>query len=170
MLLEDMFANTNRRSWKVIPLAWLQSPGFAVITSWRLASRLDKGGVLSRVGAILIWRYFVASRGCYISLKANIGRRCRLPHPVGIAIGDGAIIGDDVTIYHNVTLGRVSSQGLDYPVVHNGVEIYAGSMLAGGITIGQRSVIGANSVVLTDVPPNSIAVGAPARILAAKKP
>lgn len=165
MLLDDMLANTNRRSLMAFPIAWLQSPGFAVLISWRLAKKLSQRGLLLRIFALFIWRFFVANRGCYISLKASIGRRFRLPHAIGIVIGDGAVIGDDVTMYQNVTLGRLKSEAAVYPVIENGVQIYSGSLIAGGVTVGQSAIIGANSVVLADVPANSTAVGAPARIL-----
>ena len=166
MLLDDMQANTGRRSWWAFPIAWLQSPGFAVLTSWRLAKRLDGGNVLSRLVAAVVWRSLVANRGCYISLKASIGHRCKLPHAVGVVIGDGVKVGDDVTLYQNVTLGRAHSDLPSYPVIENGAEIYCGALVAGNVTVGRNAIVGANSVVLTDVPPDSLAVGCPARILA----
>lgn len=167
MLLEDMFANTGRRAWTAFPLAWLQSPGFAVLVSWRLASRLNAGAWPSRILALLIWRFLVANRGCQISLKARIGRRCRFPHAIGIVIGDGARIGEDVTIFQNVTIGRLRCSDKAYPTVGNGAVVYPGSLIAGGITIGEGAVIGASSVVTRDVPAGCTAVGAPARVVVA---
>lgn len=105
--------------------------------------------------------------GCYISLKAEIGEGLRLPHPVGIVVGDGARIGKECAIYQHVTLGgaRVGDwQAGNYPTLDDGVTIFAGSVVLGSVRVGSNAQIGANSVVLTDVPASRIAVGAPAMI------
>lgn len=107
--------------------------------------------------------------GCYISPRAQIGARLRLPHPVGIVIGDGVVIGEGCTLYQHVTLGgrrRGDWQRGAYPIVGDGVVLFAGAVIAGAIAIGDRSVIGANAVVLEDVPPDSTAAGNPARVVA----
>jgi serine O-acetyltransferase len=106
--------------------------------------------------------------GCYISRRAKIGPRLRLPHPVGIVIGDGVVIGNGCTIYQHVTLGgrRLGDwQHGRYPVVGDGVVLFAGAVIAGSIVIGDHSTVGANAVVLDDIPADSIAVGNPARAL-----
>jgi serine O-acetyltransferase len=105
--------------------------------------------------------------GCYISRRAKIGPRLRLPHPVGIVIGDGVVIGNGCTIYQHVTLGgrRLGDwQHGRYPVVGNDVVLFAGAVIAGSIAIGHHSTVGANAVVLDDVPADSTAVGNPARV------
>ena len=97
---------------------------------------------------------------------ATIGRRVFIDHGVGVVIGETAIIGDDVIIYQQVTLGGVStSKGKRHPTVENGVVIGAGAKILGNITIGQNSKVGANSVVVKDVPSDSTAIGIPARVL-----
>lgn len=159
----DMFANTNRKGWRAAPLAWLQSPGFAVITCWRLAHRLNRKGPLLRLLSAIIWRYGVARHGCYISLNAQIGPRLRLPHATGIVIGDGARIGSDVTIYQHVTLGRADDRTDGYPWVGDGCCLYAGAVIVGNVHLGDRAIVGANSVVLSDVPQGATVVGSPAR-------
>lgn len=86
------------------------------------------------------------------------------PHPVGIVIGSEVVIGKNVTIYQNVSVGRLTQQrydagGRNYPVIKDNVFIYAGAVLAGGITIGPNAVIGANAVVTRSVPENSLVYG-----------
>ena len=97
---------------------------------------------------------------------AQFGRRVFIDHGVGVVIGETAIIGDDVLIYQQVTLGGVSTtKGKRHPTLENNVVIGAGSKILGNITIGENSKVGANSVVVKDVPPNSTAIGIPARVL-----
>lgn len=108
--------------------------------------------------------------GIEIHPGAKIGRRCYIDHGMGVVIGETAEIGDDVLIYHSVTLGAVTNKKVKrHPTVGNKVMIGAGAVLLGNIKIGDNCQIGANSVVLTDVPSNSTAVGSPARIIPHKK-
>ena len=103
--------------------------------------------------------------GADIAPDASIGPGLKLPHPVGVVIGHGSEIGDNCTILQGVTLGeRYARDHHDYPNVGDFVTIGAGAKLLGGIKVGSRSIIGANSVVLGDVPPKSTAIGIPARI------
>jgi serine O-acetyltransferase len=87
----------------------------------------------------------------------------RFPHPMGIVIGDGVRIGRDVRIYQNVTIGLtenlVGARPEDYPTIEDEVFIYAGAVIFGAITIGARSIVGANAVISRDIPPDSIAYG-----------
>ncbi len=97
---------------------------------------------------------------------AKFGRRVFIDHGVGVVIGETAVIGDDVLIYQQVTLGGVSTnKGKRHPTIGNNVVIGAGSKVLGNITIGDNSKVGANSVVIKDVPPDSTAIGIPARVL-----
>ena len=96
---------------------------------------------------------------------AQIGRRVFIDHATGLVIGETTVIGDDVLIYQQVTLGGVSlSKGKRHPTIEDNVIIGAGAKVLGNITIGAGSKVGANSVVIHDVPPNSTAVGVPARV------
>jgi serine O-acetyltransferase len=97
---------------------------------------------------------------------AKIGRRVFIDHGIGVVIGETAEIEDDVLIYQQVTLGGVSlSQGKRHPTIKKGVVIGAGAKILGNITVGENSKIGANSVVVKDVPKNSTAVGIPAKVV-----
>lgn len=102
--------------------------------------------------------------GIEIHPGAKIGRRLFIDHGMGVVIGETAEIGDDVVIYHNVTLGGVSTKKVKrHPTVGNRVMIGAGAKLLGPIEIGADSSVGANSVVTKSAPPNSILTGVPAR-------
>ena len=97
---------------------------------------------------------------------AKIGRRVFIDHGIGVVIGETAEVGDDVTIYQGVSLGGVSLEKVKrHPTIESGVVIGAGAKILGNITIGANSKIGANSVVVRDVPANSTAVGIPARVI-----
>lgn len=97
---------------------------------------------------------------------AKIGRRVFFDHATGIVIGETTIIGNDVLIYQGVTLGGVSTaKGKRHPNIEDGVVIGGGAKVLGNITIGENSKIGANSVVVKDIPANCTAVGIPARVI-----
>jgi len=104
--------------------------------------------------------------GVEIHPGAQIGRRVFIDHGMGVVIGETAEIGDDVTLYHGVTLGGTSwGKGKRHPTLGNGVVIGAGAKILGPITIGEGAKIGANAVVLKDVPANAVVVGVPGRIV-----
>ncbi len=102
--------------------------------------------------------------GIEIHPGAVIGRRFFIDHGMGVVIGETAEIGDDVMLYHGVTLGgRVRSGGKRHPTLHDGVAVGAGAKVLGPVTIGARTAIGANAVVTTDAPADSVLVGVPAK-------
>jgi serine O-acetyltransferase len=104
--------------------------------------------------------------GIEIHPGATIGRRVFIDHGMGVVIGETAVINDDCTLYHGVTLGGTSwNKGKRHPTLEQGVVIGAGAKVLGPITIGKGAKIGSNAVVVKDVPENATAVGIPARIL-----
>ncbi|MBI2307687.1 MAG: serine O-acetyltransferase [Rhodocyclales bacterium] len=104
--------------------------------------------------------------GIEIHPGATIGRRFFIDHGMGVVIGETALIGDDVTLYHGVTLGGTSwNKGKRHPTLGDGVVIGAGAKVLGPITIGAGAKVGSNAVVVKDVPPGTTAVGNPARII-----
>ena len=104
--------------------------------------------------------------GIEIHPGAKIGRRLVIDHGMGIVIGETAEIGDDCLIYHGVTLGGTGKdQGKRHPTIGNNVLIGTGAKVLGPFTVGDNCRIAANSVVLTEIPPNSTAVGVPARVV-----
>jgi serine O-acetyltransferase len=108
--------------------------------------------------------------GIEIHPGATIGRRFFIDHGMGVVIGETAEIGDDVTMYHGVTLGGTSwREGKRHPTLGNGVVIGAGAKILGPILIGAGAKIGSNAVVVKDVPAGATAAGIPARILDEEK-
>lgn len=96
---------------------------------------------------------------CYISPSAIWEENIHFPHPTGIVIGDGVIIGKNCTIYQNVTIGRKNIDKAEYPIIGDNVIIYSSSSILGNIHIGNKAIVGCNSVVLNNVNENSIVVG-----------
>lgn len=104
--------------------------------------------------------------GIEIHPGARIGRRFFIDHGMGVVIGETAEIGDDVMLFHQVTLGGTGKdKGKRHPTVENNVIISAGVKVLGPIVIGENSKIGANAVVLHDIPKNATAVGIPAKVV-----
>lgn len=103
--------------------------------------------------------------GIEIHPGAKIGRGLFIDHGMGVVIGETTIIGDNVTLFQGVTLGGTGKEkGKRHPTIGNDVVIGTGAKVLGNITIGDNSYIGANAVVIKDVPPNSTVVGVPGRI------
>lgn len=124
---------------------------------WRHRLRLP-ARVLSQVG-----RFFT---GVDIHPGALLGARLFIDHATGVVIGETAIVGSDVTLYQGVTLGGTGKEhGKRHPTICDNVFIGNNANILGNVTVGENSRVGAGSVVLTDVPPNSTVVGVPAHIV-----
>jgi serine O-acetyltransferase len=168
-LREDLRANGRRSGLVGLVWALVFSPGFVQILLHRASCATMRGGPPGRLLSSLIWRVSVHLSGCYFSRLAEIGPGLRLPHPVGIVIGDSVKIGRNVALYQNVTIGLAEAveDGSEkaYPEIGDGVTIYAGAVIIGPIRIGKGAVVGANAVVTRDVPENVTVAGVPARIL-----
>lgn len=107
--------------------------------------------------------------GIEIHPAAKIGKNLIIDHGMGVVIGETSEIGDDCLIYHGVTLGGVDLNPVKrHPTLKNGVVIGAGAKILGDITIGECSRVGANSVVIKDVPANSTVTGIPAKMISSK--
>jgi len=101
--------------------------------------------------------------GVEIHPAATIGRRLFIDHGMGVVIGATAVIGDDVLLYHGVTLGgRSDSRVKRHPTLGDGVTVGAGAAVLGDVTVGAGSVVGAHAVVVRDAPPGSVLTGIPA--------
>lgn len=146
------------------PLEVFLYPSFKAIIRYRVAHFLYVKG-----------HYFLArwysqrttrKTGIEIHPGATIGKGLFIDHGHGVVIGETAIIGDNVTLYQGVTLGGTGKeQGKRHPTIGNNVMISAGAKVIGSFTIGENSKIGAGSVVLSEVPPNSTVVGVPGRVV-----
>ncbi len=140
-----------------IVLTWA---GIQALLAYRLAHALHEAGVpaLPRLIAFFA-RVFT---GVEIHPAARIGKALFIDHGAGVVIGETAEIGDNVTLYQGVTLGGTGfATGKRHPTLQDNVTIGSGAKLLGPITVGHGAKIGANSVVITDVPPNSTVVGVP---------
>ncbi len=142
-------------------------PGLHAVSLHRLSHRLWGwrwywvARVLSHVG-----RWFT---GIEIHPGAVIGRRFFIDHGMGVVIGETAVIGDDCTLYHGVTLGGTTwKKGKRHPTLGNNVVVGAGAKILGPILVGDNARVGSNSVVVRDVPAGATVVGIPGRIIAGK--
>lgn len=126
------------------------------------SSRHPWAPVLKR-WAVLRHRFWSAVSGADIPLNCQIGGGLLLPHPNGVVIHPAAQIGPNCLIFQQVTLGMRGDGGV--PVLKGHVDIGAGAKLLGAVSVGEHATIGANAVVLTDVPAHGVAVGVPAVVL-----
>lgn len=139
-------------------------PGVWAIFWYRISNRLYRSGF--RAIARILMGINQLFTNIDIHPGATIGRRVFIDHGFGVVIGQTTIIEDDVLIYQGVTLGGVSLiPGKRHPTIKSGVVIGAGAKVLGNITIGTNSKIGANSVVVREVPDNSTAIGIPAHVI-----
>lgn len=151
-----------RSLWEVA----LLYPGVRALAFHRVANALWRGGfrflgrLVSEIGRWL--------SGIEIHPGAAIGHRLFIDHGTGVVIGETAVIGNDVTLYHGVTLGGIAAThaqtGRRHPIVEDGAIIGAGAQVLGAITVGRGARIGANAVALKDVPPGVTVVGIPAQV------
>ena len=138
-------------------------PGIKALLLHRIANSLYRlqlpllPRMISEIGRFLT--------GIEIHPGAQIGRNVIIDHGMGVVIGETAIVGDSVIIYQGVTLGGISTKREKrHPTLEEGVIVGAGAKILGNIVIGKASRIGANSVVLKDVPPSSTVVGIPGTV------
>ena len=142
-------------------------PGLQALISHRIAHKLAYWGIPFIPRLISYWtRIFT---GIEIHPKARIGRRFFIDHGEGVVIGETTIIGDDVLIYQQVTLGGTGNEhGKRHPTIGNNVIIGAGAKILGNITIGDNTRVGAGSVVVDNVPEHCTVVGIPGRVVQQK--
>ena len=139
-------------------------PSFKAIIYYRIAHKLYEG-------KHYFWARWVSQKGARktgieIHPGARIGKGLFIDHGNGVIIGETAIVGDNVTLYQGVTLGGTGKEhGKRHPTLCNNVMVSAGAKVLGSFTIGENSKIGAGSVVLEEVPPNSTVVGVPGRVV-----
>ena len=143
----------------------LNSPGLHAIWAYRFAHRLWLRGGWGKPVARLVMTLARSVTGVEIHPGAVIGHRFFIDHGMGVVIGETAEVGDDVMLYHGVTLGGRSLQRVKrHPTVGSRVTIGAGARVLGPVYIGDDVQIGANSVVVKDIPAGAIATGIPATI------
>ena len=139
-------------------------PGLHALVAYRFAHRLYKWHIPLIPRMISYFTRIIT--GIEIHPAARIGRRFFIDHGEGVVIGETTIVGDDVLIYQQVTLGGTGKEsGKRHPTLGNNVIVGAGAKVLGNITIGNNVRIGAGSVVIEDVPPHSTVVGVPGRVV-----
>jgi serine O-acetyltransferase len=139
-------------------------PGVHAILMQRIAHRLWKFG-LRYIARLISW-FARLLTNIDIHPGATLGRRFFIDHGAGVVIGETAEIGDDVTLYHGVTLGGTTwNKGKRHPTLCDGVVVGAGAKILGAITLGEQVRVGANSVVVKDVPSHRTVVGIPAKVV-----
>lgn len=149
-----------RNYWEVV----LTYAGLHAVWAHRIAHYFFKKKWFFLARAISqVSRFFT---GIEIHPGAVIGRRFFIDHGMGVVVGETCIIGNDVTIYQGVTLGGTGKErGKRHPTLEDGVLVATGAKVLGSIVIGENSKVGAGSVVLKDVPPNSTVVGIPGKVV-----
>tara|TARA_R110002095_G_scaffold105054_4_gene91937 strand:- start:1476 stop:2030 length:555 start_codon:yes stop_codon:yes gene_type:complete len=153
-----------RHGYKVI----LFERGFHLLFWHRVQIQLRKVPFIGTFIARIVWYFSSCLYASEVSMFCTIRGGIYIPHASGIVIGNSVVIETGVTILQGVTIGK--NRGVErYPVIGRNAFLGAGCKITGGITIGENVAIGANAVVLKDVPANSIAVGVPAVIKAKKQ-
>jgi serine O-acetyltransferase len=144
-------------------------PGLHAVWAYRVTTRLwyEAGWPGARFVARIVSQLVRSMTGIEIHPGARIGQRLFIDHGMGVVIGETAVVGDDVLMYHGVTLGGRGSgpRARRHPTVGDGVIVGAGAAILGSVTVGAGARIGANAVVTHDVAPGTTVVGVPARPL-----
>ncbi len=142
---------------------WLTYSGLHAVWAYRFAHRLWRARLKLLARVVSQFTRFLT--GIEIHPAAQIGRRLFIDHGMGVVIGETAVIGDDVLLYHGVTLGGTTSRREQrHPTLGDRVVVGAGATILGAVTIGADSVIGAGAVVNKSAPPKSLLVGVPAKV------
>ena len=143
----------------------LLTQGFQFVLARRLSDLMVGIPLIGRPLRRIWWWWTCRRFGAEIAIGATIGDGLYIPHPYGIVLGV-CTVGEDVTILQTVTVGARGATDPGGAVIGRGSYLSAGAVLVGPITLGEGAVVGANAVVLTDVPAAATAVGIPARIVA----
>jgi serine O-acetyltransferase len=173
-LLDVLRADVGRLSgvspglWSIVR-CFFGRAGFQAVVFYRLAAAGHGKGILGRIGARFFARLNISCNACDIDPGSQIGPGLKIPHPCGIVIGP-CRIGRNFMILQNVTIGmkRFSDDEASpesYPDIGDDVTISSGAAILGGLRIGSGSLIGANAVVLSNIPDGRVAVGAPAKLV-----
>lgn len=158
----------NNSALKAFLRDYLFSASFRVLLNFRIGKYFSsKRFYFFKLFAYRYKYRMIRRRGCDFSHNCVIGSGLRLPHPLGVVIGDGVVINNNVMIFQQVTIGShgKKSKEKSYPIIEDDVKIYTGAKIIGGVTIGKGAVVAANSVVNKDVAPGQIVGGIPAKVL-----
>lgn len=165
LLREDLQVARDRdpaaRSTLEVALAY---PGVHAVWAHRLTHRMWRNPAL-RLPARLLSQATRSATGIEIHPAASIGRRLFIDHGMGVVVGETSVVGDDVTLFHGTTLGgRSMTHGKRHPTIGDRVVVGAGAKVLGAVWVGDDAQVGANAVVVKDVPAGAVAVGVPAAV------
>ncbi|MBX9244207.1 serine O-acetyltransferase [Actinotalea ferrariae] len=171
VLREDLHAARRRdpaaRSLVEVALGY---PGVHAVWAYRVAHRMWREPGL-RLLARLLSQATRAATGIEIHPGAQLGRRLFIDHGMGIVVGETAVVGDDVVLFHGATLGgKAMRRGKRHPTLGDDVVVGAGAKVLGPVWVGDGAQIGANAVVVKDVPAGAVAVGVPAVVRTRPQP
>jgi len=157
----DLYRFHGRTDMKEFLPALLKNRSFKITFWYRMAHALGRA---PGVGVLVRWQYRkVCEKYCVdLPWQTKIGKGIKLAHAYGLVVHGDVVIGDNVLLTHQVTLATEKGKT---PVIGNCVRISPGAKIIGGVHVGDNVVVGANAVVVKDVPSNTVAVGVPARIL-----
>ena len=160
-----MVISATEPDWsREVPCRWWD-PGYRLLRAVR-KYQAARGRLVRKYWAVQHWFWSTVTQS-EVHLTQNIGGGLRLPHPTGIILHQDAVLGPNCQLFHQVTLGLVEGRE-GVPVLGGHVDIGAGARILGPVRIGDHARVGANAVVLCDVPAGATAVGVPARIIPAK--
>ena len=165
-----LYDDPNARLDSRVILRMLMRPGGLCVAMFRLSAWLY--AMRLRPLASIVHFVTAVALGAEIPPNTQVGPGFVIYHPIGIVIHSDAVIGRNVRIHTGAVLGVRTGQGrgLDAPTIHDDALIGAGAKILGSVTVGEGAQVGANSVVLQDVPPSHVAVGVPATITAPRSP
>lgn len=146
LIKKDMMANDLKPVVFMLPFYIILYPSFSAVFNYRLQRVLRKKGRFGSAVARFL-RSSAIKGGVDINPRAVIGPGLALPHPIGVIIGGGVIIGERCTLYQNTTLGAMHRGGVEYPNIGNDVIIYTGAVVVGNVFIEDKGIVKANKIL-----------------------
>tara|TARA_B100000780_G_C21110587_1_gene448786 strand:+ start:1555 stop:2094 length:540 start_codon:yes stop_codon:yes gene_type:complete len=162
--------NHGASSFLKVVLCLLFNMSFRLVLNYRIGYFLAQNRRIKVLNILILYlrKRQVKLFSSDISYNASIGKNIKFPHPISIVIGENSLIGNNVMIWQGVTLGshgKKKNENKEYPTINDNVRLYTGCVLIGGITVGENSIIGANTLLNNSVESNSTVVGGASRIL-----
>lgn len=171
IIIEDL-KNHGSKSFIRIFITYFFNVSFRLLLNYRIGNYLvRRRNPFINMVILHLKKKQLVKYNCDISYNSRIGRNVHFPHPLSIIIGEESIVGNHVMIWQEVTLGSHGKQGegKSYPVICDNVKLFSGCKIIGSVKVNKNSIVGANAVVINDVPTNHIAVGIPSKNTILKK-
>jgi Serine acetyltransferase len=169
IIKDDLYRCSGSRSFQSFLKVYFNSPGFHFLCWLRLTHVVRKKNKLMYILPKLWLRHLSYKYGFDIPAETIIGNGLYIGHFGGVVISSKAVIGENCNLSQNVTIGvNVRGKRKGYPIIKDNVYIGPGAVIIGGITIGNNVAIGANAVVLDNIPDDSVVVGVPGKVISSK--